>query len=368
MKKKRIIPLSIAMLICLLATAGAWKHLHRIHAEQVAVWNEVARETFKKALIIEVEKLGNIEIPIFTYYPGGMRKLVTPVPDSATVEIDELGKKKFCIPREKYDNSLIKERSQAGLLGYLLEEYPLSLDTLNLHWDSLLLVHKVPAQTYIRYTYTDFWEHDSVAYSRLPDKKVYADSLLSYYMGGRVEHEATGFIAYRVNLVSAGWWCAMALLWGCLLAGAFYCNRLYRWLQRKFVRHEVTVQEKIVEKEVYVAKVDASPAERYDLGEGVCFDTKTQTLCKGEKATKLSPQIAILLKLFLKAKEHRLTTEEIYREIWNGRGTQEKLHTSIYRLRKTLEGVSSLSIRHEGNGVYRLQRLGEGSVEKSDGQ
>lgn len=366
MKKRSAILLSIATLVCLLVTAGSWRHRHHIHAERVAAWNKVAREAFREALMVEVEKRGHIEVSAIEQYPESAKTLITPAPDFVTLEIEGCVKREFPIPRERYEHRLIEELNSMSLFSFLLEGYPLSLDTLNRNWDSLLLARKVAAQTYVRYTYTDFLEHDSVAYSRLPGKEQHADSLSSYYMGLRMEHEATGFIAYRAKPVSSGWWCSMVLLWGGMLLAAGCHKRLETWLQRTFVRHEVRVQEKIVEKEVvvekqvlverkvYVADVSASPVERYDLGDGVCFDATAQELRKGEEVVKLAPQVVLFLKQLLKAQGHCLTIEEIYLTMWKGDGSPEKLHSLISRLRKSLKGCSRLTVVYENGGTYRL--------------
>ena len=103
--------------------------------------------------------------------------------------------------------------------------------------------------------------------------------------------------------------------------------------------------------------VDAKDVRLYELEDGVFFDSENMTLFKEEGGiTKnVAPQISILLKLFLNAEGHRLTAEEIDREIWNGTGDAEKLHTLMYRLRKTLKGISSYVVAFEGDGSYQLK-------------
>ena len=141
MKRKYYI-LGTLALLCLLGTGYyAWT-LYDAHCKQVAEWNEGAKAAFEEALWLDVNK--RAEVPIYSSSSGehGMTTLKERVPDSVFVT-SALGRKGYRIERYKYENSLIKERMRRGQLGVLLEKYPLSIDTLSVLWNSILLEKEI---------------------------------------------------------------------------------------------------------------------------------------------------------------------------------------------------------------------------------
>ena len=85
------------------------------------------------------------------------------------------------------------------------------------------------------------------------------------------------------------------------------------------------------------------------------FDSFAGTLTKEDFVHTLPPQSALLLKLFLRKENHRLSTAEIEQELWNGSGTIDKIHKVIQRLRAELRKVSpELTIKNV-NGDYELK-------------
>lgn len=351
--------------LCVIITAVYLHLLWDDFSQKRPKWDALAKETFVEALGLEVKKRGDVPIQVISVNSPNKQMLEAPVPESVTLT-SEYGTRIYKIPREKFEHSLVKEGIKRMLLSILLEKYPISVDTLNLHWDSLLLEKGIIAGTRIRYSVTDLLEQTTAVYSRKEEKFLRGDSLLSCYMGTRCEVEATGFISYN-RWEMFGWrqWIILFLLWGGFFFFILIYERLLSYLRCKFRKKEIVVKEKeiIVEKEVIVEKkvrfvgVDAKDVRLYELEDGVFFDSENMTLFKEEGGiTKnVAPQISILLKLFLNAEGHRLTAEEIDREIWNGTGDAEKLHTLMYRLRKTLKGISSYVVAFEGDGSYQLK-------------
>lgn len=162
--KKSAVALSI--LVCILITGGYSVVLYRNAKEHLPEWNESVQESLVDALQIEIKKRGSILVDVITVNPAEMQTLEEPAPDSVTLT-SKYGEKTYKIPREKFKHSLVKERKKRILLSILLEDHPVSVDTLNCNWDSLLLEKKIIADTYIRYSITDLEEHTTTTYSNV---------------------------------------------------------------------------------------------------------------------------------------------------------------------------------------------------------
>ena len=277
-----------------------------------------------------------------------MTTLQKRIPDTVRV-MTATGFRKYEIKRFKYDHSLIQETEKRGLVGALLFISPLSVDTLVMRWDSLLVSNQVLAGNRIRYIYTDEDLQNDTAFAARKGRV--ADSLTVRYLGFRCEHELVAYVSYPfwLSLLSLSEWGFLMLpwcVWGLLFA--FYAP-LERFIRKKLIR------EKVVEKEVHVADVPIEKAKIYQLPDGTVFDTFAGTLVRGKERTSLSPQSVNLLKLFVSTSDYRATAEEIDSHLWNGKGSKEQLRTAIFRLRKDLKAThSSLDIQNEG-GIYELK-------------
>ena len=119
-------------------------------------------------------------------------------------------------------------------------------------------------------------------------------------------------------------------------------------------------REVIVEKPVYKVEMDdAAEVFIYDLGDGVYFDSRQRILYRDSEVSTIAPQLSILLKQFLKSPRHCLSMEEIDEAMWHGGGNSAKLYKLIQRLRTALEQMTDLTIRNDGEGVYRLDKKGD---------
>ena len=364
--KQNIIALSIATFFCILITGGYSVTLYRDVQKQLPEWKESVREALVEALQIEVRKRGNIPVDVITVNPTEVQTLEEKVPDSVTLT-SKYGRKTYQIPREKFANSLIKERRKRMLLSVLLEKHPVSVDTLNRNWDSLLLAKKIVADTYIRYSITDLQEYTTTTYSRKYRQNPQADSLTPCYMGYRCEVEAAGFVLYRWWQMIDGWqWGLLVLPWIGLCIFMFAYRRIVSFFKEKFKEKEVVIHEKetIIEKEVHVTDVRAKTIDIYRFEDGTDFDPIKKILRNGDKEKKIAPQTSILLKLFLTSENQCLKEDEIYEAIWGGNYSPARLSTLLLRLRKTLEGISDITVVYDGNKTYQLKKVH--SIEKSD--
>lgn len=347
MKRKYYI-LGVLALLCLLGTGYyAWT-LYDAYRKQVAEWNEGAKAAFEEALWMEVNKRAEVPMYHSSSEEGGVHTLKTRIPDSVSVMTME-GFRKYKIEKERYERSFIKETNQRAMLGALLNEYPLSIDTLASNWNKNLSVKEIPARYQIRYIYTDLDLNNDTIFS-VVNNRLHYDSLSVNYLGFRCEHELTAFISYPYWFLNFSWYTlGVLLLWGLLVILFKFYTPIESFIQRRMVK------EKVIEKEVYVTDVVIGKSKLYRLPDGSLFDTSACTLTKGGLIHTLPPQSAILLKLFLYKENHYLSIEEIDKALWNGLGSSGKIHKAMQRLRDELKKVSPDLVIKTVSGGYELK-------------
>ena len=360
--KRKIYILGVLAALYLLGTGYyAWT-LYDAYRKQLAEWNEGAKAAFEEALWVEVNK--RAEVPFYRYSSGqeGKVTLDEGIPDSVSV-ITIKGLCKYKIDKDKYENSLIKETVRRGDLGFLLEEYPLSVDTLSVRWNNLLQFEKFSGQTEIRYIYTDLNLENDTIFSSTEKRNSYIDSLTVKYLGYRCEHELTAYVSYPHWIISLNYSdkCILFFPWILLVALFVLYPKLEALAKRKLTHKEVIektieIERKvIVEKEIHVADVSIDKAQVYQLPDGSLFDSFSGTVTRGDSTYTLPPQSALLLRLFLRAKNHRLSTVEIEQELWNGNGSTDKIYKVIQRLRVELKKVPLDLVIKKVNGDYELK-------------
>ena len=340
--------LGLLAILCLLGTGYyAWT-LYDAYRKQVAEWNEGAKAAFEEALWMEVNKRAEVPMYHSSSEEGGVHTLKTRIPDSVSVMTME-GFRKYKIEKERYERSFIKETNQRAMLGALLNEYPLSIDTLASNWNKNLSVKEIPARYQIRYIYTDLDLNNDTIFS-VVNNRLHYDSLSVNYLGFRCEHELTAFISYPYWFLNFSWYTlGVLLLWGLLVILFKFYTPIESFIQRRMVK------EKVIEKEVYVTDVVIGKSKLYRLPDGSLFDTSACTLTKGGLIHTLPPQSAILLKLFLYKENHYLSIEEIDKALWNGLGSSGKIHKAMQRLRDELKKVSPDLVIKTVSGGYELK-------------
>ena len=347
--KRKIYILGVLAILCFIGTGYyAWT-LYDAHCKQVAEWNEGAKTAFEEALWIEVNKRAEVPIYYSSNADGRTITLKEEIPDSIFV-MTPMGRKGYRIEKNKYENSLIKERKKRMIMGTLFLENPLSVDSLAIYWNKKLLAKEIPAQSQIRYICTDWDLKNDTAYSDT-NPSLRFDSLSVSYLGFRCEHELVGYVSYPYWLWNLPFVSYLGILlpWGFLIFLVVFYSSVEKLFHNKFI------QEKIVEKEIHVADVAIDKAKIYQLPDGSVFDSFAGTLTKNDLIHTLPPQSALLLRLFLRKENHRLSTAEIEHELWNGNGTIDKIHKVIQRLRDELKKVSSDLLIKNVNGDYELK-------------
>ena len=361
MKRKYYI-LGVLTLLCLLGTGYyAWT-LYDAHCKQVAEWNEGAKAAFEEALWVEVNK--RAEIPMYYSSSGeyGMTALNERVPDSVSVMTME-GFRKYKIDRDKYENSLIKETMRRSYLSSLLEEYPLSIDTLFVRFDSVLSKKQISVSCRIRYVYTDLNLNNDTVFSVVDKQFSGLDSLTVKYLGFRCEHELAAFVSYSYwtdSLIPTDW-CILLSPWILLILLIFYYPQLETLAKRKLTHEKViekTIEiekEIVVEKEIHVTDVQMDTVGFFKFPDGTIFDSFTSSLSKDGVQRRLQPQSVSLLKLFLSKKDHQFTSDEICMKLWGDTRFSYRLHSAITRFRSDLNAVKSELLVTCSYGVYELK-------------
>lgn len=310
-------------------------------------WNKKARVVFKEALLQELQKRDTVPIPhISDWKATSALEKVNP----GSVElILGFGRKRYVIPTYKYENSIAKERVQRALLTALLDDFPLDADSLHETWSKLLKESDIPLKTYTRISVLDFDEQASSTFSKNVQKFSRADSLLSYYMGFRCEVEATGYTYYYWWGLFGGW---RLLVLGIACGGVellfFIVERIYRW-------RKLRQKEKVEEDTRPVVVVATEQPHLYQLEQNTFFDAERMELKKKKKITKFTPQTAVLLELFLLAENHKLSAEEISKELWpDGSGNQVRIYKLLHRLRQLLEELTTIQIECKRGTCYLI--------------
>ena len=360
--KRKFYILGLLAILCLLGTGYyAWT-LYDAHCKQVAEWNEGAKAAFEEALWMEVNK--RAEIPNYHSYSnqGKESMLNENLPDSVYVTTS-MGRKAFKINRLKYENSLIKEREKRVKLGILLLQYPLSLETIKLNWDSLLLERQIASQNQIRYIYTDWFEQNDTLNVGLEGDKSLLDSLTVKYMGIRCEHEITAYISSPHWVSSFSWQdgCIYFIPWLLLVLLYIFYSHLVAFVRSKLVREKVvekTIEVKtevVVEKKVHLASIKIEKAQTFELPDGTIFDAFACTLEKDGLQQRLQPQSVSLLKLFLSKSDYKITSADICIKLWGDVTYTERLYSAIRRLRSDLKKVKSELFIETSYGFYELK-------------
>ena len=344
MKRKYYI-LGVLATLCLLGTGYYVWTLYDAHRKQVAEWNEGAKAAFEEALWMEVNKRAEIPIYYSSSREAGTTVLNESLPDTIFIT-SPLGRRGYHIEQTHYERSLVKESDQRAVLGALLYKYPLCLDTLAMHWDANLANRKIPAQSQIRYIYTDWDLQKDTIYSV---NESHLDSLTVSYLGFRCEHELVAFVSYPYWLFSLENCYWVLLSWVVFILLVVFYIPLEDFFRRKFVK------DKIVEKEIHVADVTIDKAKIYHLPDESLFDSFAGTITKGDLIHTLLPQSSLLLKLFLRKENHCLSTTEIEQGLWNGNGSTDKIHKAIQRLRTDLKKISPDLVIKNINGNYELK-------------
>lgn len=102
----------------------------------------------------------------------------------------------FHLPAYKRKHAYVNDGTKNALLSLSLKEQPLLPEPLQATWDSLLVAHDIKADTRVFCRTTDMSGHINAVCSETEGMTQKADSLVSTYLGYRLELEISGYISY----------------------------------------------------------------------------------------------------------------------------------------------------------------------------
>ena len=352
MKKERE-NLELLLMYIVIGAIAACITGYFLYENKKEYWEVQARDTFYEALTEEMQKRNGMEM----YYSIGanIHLMIVDSIDKKKEPIiaymkSEYGEKNFVIPYEKHTHNVVRSSDQRMLYTYILYKDPLRADSLNMIWSDLLAKVKFSGKTIVRVSVTDWWEHETNAYSNDLSYLSKSDSLVSCYLGYRCEIGVTGF-------VYSSWWKVLTLKDKILLAALVVVCFLLFFVQEFMIR----IYHRLFIKEIPVIGMDKSQSHIYQLEDDCFFDADSMNLKNSAVNVKLTPLPAILLQGFLDAQDNKLSINEIMMLLWpDGTGTSERVHTTIGRLRKYLSEIDWTI--ENGNFAYQLKK--SHSIEK----
>ena len=338
-----------------------------LYGKRADEWRQVAGRTLENAVKEEVNRrlleLGG-NIPFSSH---GSYKALVESDFPLTIDVTtEQGNKQYTITWEESQRNIAKDRDTRTRHTMLFLNHPFSPDTLSRNWNDSLQLVGFFGKGLLRVNTLDLNSGERhCVYADDSLEVAQADSLSQLNMGYACEIEVTSFLSYH-------WWQVYAVAdWGFLLF-LLLCGILVALLwcklpvlrERYFVKTvEVEkVVEKVVEveKPVMVATMELSQATCYQLPDGTLFDRAHHVLKKGSKQKTLAAQDCTLLWLLIEAKDEGVAIERLKETLWSSKiDSNNAVYANISRLRKNLEGISSLSIKN-AHGYYHLILTKEG--------
>ena len=346
MGNKNVIKRLILVVVLILTCWAFWA----VYQYRFRNWNDQVRKAFSDVIEEELHERGGIEVEFYgtTEIPSSEDK----VPERVAVTIDK-GRREYLIPLYKYNHSIVKETTKRMLCSFIIEESPLIADSLNMRWSELMKKSGNLENTAVRISIADYEENVSVTSSHNYSFFTPSDSLMSYYIGYRCEAEVTGFVQCCWWHILGTFWCSIFILFLFIVILVYvFCKKIKAVLDDYFIR------KKIVEKEILVPipviSVEKEKECIYQLGSNCFYDANTHIFRNGSGEVVLTKLHSILMKAFLDAEEHRLTLSEIDKILWNGMGTNGRVHKIVGRLRLSLSGISNITIENVSH-AYQLK-------------
>lgn len=346
--------IKLTLIYVTIGVVAAGTTAYFLYQNRKELWREYARNTFEEALREDLQSRSVKEIFYSSWGDASSFVHEGSVRNDSLQEVEvtsEHGKKKYLIPTYKLTHNIENENFKRGIQGYVLEKEPLAVDSLHSKWVKLLQEMGFSGKSIIRVSVTDLLEHETRKYSDDSTFINRADSLVSYYIGYRSEIEVTGFLFLQ-------WWQVFIVKDMMLLCGIAVVCFLFPFIE-KYIRrlyHYYFFKAAVVPVEtVPMIAVKKGEGYIYKLDRGVLFDASIRKLIKGDSFVTMTPQTADLLKVFLDAKDYRLSSDEIQKKMWGAKqGNMGKVYATVKRLRDDFPGISACKIINVG-AAYQLK-------------
>ena len=326
------------------------RHYYEAH---VSSFTEEARPQFIRVLEQEIVKRKDLAQRIWSNRKKEVMSKEEMVKDTVIVKLSDGIRRKYAIPLHRRENNIEKIPEYRITQSYILFLSPLEADTVLGAWQKSLLGSGFRLS--VRVGVTDFSEKETFSYAGDTACLADADSLFSYYIGGRSEVEITGFargVWYR--MLTADQWAILASLFVftlgitmCICCFRVVGNRCRACLHRVFPLQAFSDDAAGVSNEA-----PSSPL----LVLGLKFHPDSLLLEGNKGSRKLPPQQASLFRAFADAAEYRLSKAEITNLLWpDGNFNDHSLHAAISRLRKELRSCGDVDIL-DLNAAYQLRK------------
>lgn len=323
------------------------------YEQEVKALHVYADSVFHEAFHVELQKRGMDQVESWRY--GCEDSFVSSV-DTAFKKVtiqDEYGTYSFRVDAMKIRKNIVSSPGEQGLHTVVCLTHPLSVDTLNILWRTMLNERqKFPIRTGLKLTVSD--NNGVVRSSFSPDSLscLSYSSIFTYYVGYRCEIEILGFVSISffsvfVNIV----WTLIGVVVAFVL-----CVILTIYIYKLSV-HPPKIKEVTTYIQTVAVKKGTLPI--YDLKDDLKLDVGKGVLICENMEVSLTPQQRVLLVLFIKAENHTLSMSQIMADVWPGKSISlDCFHKAIERLRDLLRQLPmTIQIEYLGEEIYQMQIL-----------
>lgn len=213
-KRKNIIRIGV-LVACMLFTIVYGILIFNACKQREQAWSRQAKAVFLEAVGNELKKLDKMEIYGFHTITSlfQQKTLETDIPDSVVFALQD-GTHVYHLPLHRRNNAYFKDGDKNIYLSLILEKYPFPFDSLHYAWDKQLALSDIKGKTGVCSRITDLSRKVSTFASGALEEFVPSDSLVSTYLGYRLEMELSGYISYSWwSLLPGGMVITVVLLW-----------------------------------------------------------------------------------------------------------------------------------------------------------
>lgn len=243
-KRKNIIRIGV-LVACILLTVIYGIFIYHVYQQHKQAWNRQAKAVFLEAVGNELKKLDKMEKygSHTTTSLFQQKTLEADIPDSVVFALQD-GTHVYHLPLHRRKNAYFKDGDKNVYLSLILEKYPFPFDSLHYAWDKQLALSDIKAKTGVCSRITDLSGKVSSFASGALEEFAPSDSLVSTYLGYRLEIELSGYISYSWwSLLPGGMVITVVLLWCMYIFFLLFHDRLNQLVSKRTV-----VEEKVVEK------------------------------------------------------------------------------------------------------------------------
>ncbi len=312
---------------------------------QVPALHRTASEALRAVLQEEVAKRENLVPNFFAGDMGSTNLTENEFPVEVTFTLPT-GRKVYEVTCEEHVHNIDSFPQVRSFHSYLLQKYPLSIDTLGAEWNRKLREAGFGGKVFLRMCALDVetgkestvCTGDSVAL-------VKAETPVYWTIGYACEVRLTGFLSYQ-------WWqlCSWTTMaWSFVFFVFFLLLQLWG-IRRKFAGNKLALGK---DGQPSVAAVPLQDSVSLSssvirLEDGTCFHKDQLLLRKGDREDSLTPLLAELLGLLIEAQGNAVSAGYLMEKLWHRKDEDyTPLYKAVCRLKEKLEAVSSLTIENK---------------------